>query len=92
MTAYIKNLAVILSKAQGVIDADTAQPIDIGAEVLAIRQECDAFRASIAALEAALTSKVVDKVEVCMQLSAAEARVEELEALLVESQSVRRAT
>jgi chromosome segregation ATPase len=49
MSGYIKNLSVILSKAQGVIDADTDQPIDIGGEVLSIRQECDELRARLAA-------------------------------------------
>ena len=48
MRGYITNLAVILRKAQGVIDAETNQPIDIGGEVLAIRQEGDALSARIA--------------------------------------------
>ena len=51
MRGYITNLAVILRKAQGVIDAETNQPIDIGGEVLAIRQEGDALNARIAELE-----------------------------------------
>ena len=55
MRGYITNLAAILRKAQGVIDAATNhQPIDIGGEVLAIRQEGDALNARIAALEALL--------------------------------------
>jgi hypothetical protein len=50
MNGYIKNLGVILRKAQGVVDVDTAQPIDIGDEVLSIRQECDELRDEVARL------------------------------------------
>lgn len=45
--SYIKNLAAILHKAQGVIDPETRQPIDIGGEVLSIRQEADKMRARL---------------------------------------------
>lgn len=51
MRGYITNLAAILRKAQGVIDAATNHQLDIGGEVLAIRQEGDALNARIAELE-----------------------------------------
>ncbi len=53
MNGYIKNLGVILRKAQGVVDVDTAMPIDIGDEVLSIRQECDGLSRGILAMGAA---------------------------------------
>lgn len=49
MADYCKHLASILRKAQGVIDAETNQPIDVGEECVALRQECDALRAQLAA-------------------------------------------
>ncbi len=53
MSGYIKNLGVILGKAQGVVDVDAGQPIDIGGEVLSIRQECDGLSRGILAMGAA---------------------------------------
>lgn len=52
MADYCKHLASILRKAQGVIDAETNQPIDVGEECAALRQECDALRAQLAARDA----------------------------------------
>lgn len=52
----ITPLARILAKAQGVIDAETGLPIDVGGEVVAIRDELRNQRAEIERLrEAART-------------------------------------
>lgn len=79
MSGYITNLAVILRKAQGVICAETGEDIDVGGEVVSIRQECDAFKARIAELESAMLSKTLDKTEVCDRLNAADMRIANLE-------------
>ena len=47
-------LAHILNKAQGVIDAETGLPIDVGGEVAAIRDELRNQRAEIERLHAKL--------------------------------------
>ena len=50
----ITPLARILAKAQGVIDAETGLPIDVGGEVVAIRDELRGQRAEIERMESSL--------------------------------------
>ena len=47
----IKDLAAILSKAQGRIDRETGEPIDIGAEVVRIRARESALAEFVAAFD-----------------------------------------
>ncbi len=92
MSLYIRNLGAILRKAQGVVDAETNQPIDIGGEVLAIRQEGDALNARITELEKECAVLREDSEsctnEMCRQADLKDdalARIAELEALLGEA-------
>ena len=48
----IKDLAAILSKAQGRIDRETGEPIDIGAEVARIKSRERALAEFVAAFDA----------------------------------------
>ena len=61
MADYCKHLASILRKAQGVIDPETKQAIDIGGECAALRHECDALTARVRKLEDKL-SRAEDEV------------------------------
>lgn len=48
---YCKYIASILHKAQGVVDPETKQAIDVGEECLALRQGCDALESRVRELE-----------------------------------------
>jgi len=51
---YCAPLAAILRKAQGCIDRDTDELIDVGGEVSKLRRICDSQRATISRLRDAL--------------------------------------
>lgn len=65
MADYYKHLAYILHKAQGVIDPETRQEIDVGEECVALRHECDALTARVRELEAEVQRLEVNGIHSC---------------------------